>query len=206
MRKVLVFLLLLTLFVDPLVAYNPTDNEVKTALQALMVAAAASMAANQFPVDVIDKKNASYFNDTLFSHLKLTLNEADSGLMRQQILAQKVEPKRVGFLEGLLSSVVRLNPSIEQLRAFLEPQSALKPKEAYFSGHLEANRYASPYFRYEASGSIEVWGERFENRFTLELSFLFPLEGSDAMKIIPKKVSVNQNDFRHVADQLFNNR
>jgi hypothetical protein len=206
MRKVLVFLLLLTLFVDPLVAYNPTDNEVKTALQALMVAAAASMAANQFPVDVIDKKNASYFNDTLFSHLKLTLNEADSGLMRQQILAQKVEPKRVGFLESLLSSVVRLNPSIEQLRAFLEPQSALKPKEAYFSGHLEANRYASPYFRYEASGSIEVWGERFENRFTLELSFLFPLEGSDAMKIIPKKVSVNQNDFRHVADQLFNNR
>ena len=51
-----------------------------------------------------------------------------------------------------------------------------------------------------------MWGERFENRFTLELSFLFPLEGSDAMKIIPKKVSVNQNDFRHVADQLFNNR
>lgn len=206
MRKILAFLLLLTLFVNPLVAYKPTDNEVKTALQALMVAAAASMAANHYSYEVVDKKNASYFNDTLFSHLELTLNEADSGLMRQQILDQKVEIKKTGFFESLLSSIVRLNPSIEQLRAFLEPQSALKPKEAYFSGHLEANRYATPYFRYEASGSMEVWGERFGNRFTLELSFLFPLEGSDAMKIIPKKVSVNQNDFRHVADQLFNNR
>lgn len=206
MRKFIAILLFITLFVYPLVAYTPTDNEVKTALQALMVASAASMAANHYQVEVIDKKNASYFSDTLFSHLELTFNEADSGLMRQQILSQKVEPRKTGFLENLLNSVVRLNPSIEQLRAFLEPQSALKPKEAYFSGQLEAYRYASPYFRYEATGSIEVWGERFENRFTLELSFLLPLEGSDAMKIIPKKVSVNQNDFRHVADQLFNNR
>lgn len=181
----------------------PTEGEVKVALQSILVAAAATMAARNF-TPPLQFEESSYTTDASFSSFRLEMVQADIGLLRSKVLELPPPPPRqMGFLEALLSSVMRVVPDHERLIAYLVPQ-ALMPKEVFFTGTVEALRLASPYpFRYEGSGSLKVSGSRFTSPFPLEFSFMVPLEGPASMAIIPILLSVDGQDYLHVAKALF---
>lgn len=181
----------------------PTDAEVKVALQSVLVAAAATMAARNFSPP-LDFSESQYISDSSMTSFLLRMEQADIGYLREQVLAQPAPaPRQMGFLEALLKNVLQVMPDHERLMAYLVPQ-ALMPKEVQFSGHVEATRLAAPYpFRYEGSGALLVSGSRFSTSFSLEFSFVVPLEGPGTMAIIPVTVQAGGKDFLHVAEGLF---
>ncbi|MFA5513573.1 MAG: hypothetical protein WDA17_01475 [Sphaerochaetaceae bacterium] len=204
MKKIFILIIIVSVSLNSLFSYDPTDAELKVALQALAIATASSMASNNFDKPIFDR-NLTYFNsDTSFSNMELFLNEADIGLLRLTVLQQKApEIKQQGFFATLLSTITSLKPRHEQLVAFLEPHSALLQEEVIISGSLKANRVYTTYFHFNGEGFITVSGKRFNEPFTLELAFTIPLEGKEAFNIIPIKVKSENKEYKEVAQKLF---
>ena len=113
---------------ETLVEHIPTDAEVKVALQSILVAAAASLAAQNLtpPVQFAE---SIFFADGTYSRFSLDMDRADVGYLRRIVLESPVPVARqMGFLEALLTSVVRIIPDHDRLIAYLQPQ-ALREQE-----------------------------------------------------------------------------
>lgn len=181
----------------------PTDAEVKVALQSILVAAAASLAAQNL-TPPIQFAESTFFADGTYSRFSLDMDRADVGYLRRIVLESPMPVARqMGFLEALLTSVVRVIPDHARLIAYLQPQALLE-QEVLLSGHVEAIRLSTPYpFRYEGSGSLDVEGSRFAGPFHMEIEFMIPLEGPSSPSLIPLVVQAGGQDFLHVAQALF---
>jgi len=181
----------------------PTDAEVKVALQSILVAAAASLAAQNLtpPVQFAE---STFFADGTYSRFSLDMDQADVGYLRRIVLESPTPVARqVGFLEALLTSVVRIIPDHARLIAYLQPQALLE-QEVLLTGHVEAIRLSTPYpFRYEGNGSLDVEGSRFAGTFHMEIEFMIPLEGPSSPSLVPLVVLAGGQDFLHVAQALF---
>lgn len=181
----------------------PSDAEVKVALQSVLVAAAASLAAQNLtpPVQFAE---STFFADGTYSRFSLDMDRADVGYLRRVVLESPMPVARqMGFLEALLTSVVRIIPDHARLIAYLQPQ-ALMEQEILLSGHVEAIRLSTPYpFRYEGNGSLDIEGSRFSEPFHMEIEFMIPLEGPSSPSLIPLIVQAGGQDFLHVAQALF---
>lgn len=207
MRKIAYCLVIIVLLLASPVFSNdiplPSDSEVKVALQSVLVAAAATSAAQSLVPPLVFSE-AKLLSDSSFSDFRLTLKDADVGLLRKRILDSPVPPPRqMGFLEALFSAVVPIMPDYSRMVEFLKPQ-ALFEGEVVLSGLVVAVRLSSPYpFRYEGAASFEVSGSRFEQPFSLDFTFVIPLEGPAGSAIIPLRVLANGTDFLHVGKSLF---
>ena len=183
---------------------RPTDAEVKVALQSILVAAAATVAGQGLNPPLLFPES-SYLSDPFYTDVKLTMDKADVGHLRQVVLDSPAPdiPQSAGFLGSLLRSAVPLIPEHAKLVAYLRPQG-LKRGEVVLSGAAGAVRTAATYpFRYEGFGDLVVSGSRFSKAFELRFSFRMPLEGPQASTLIPMTVLANGYDFLHVALALF---
>ena len=181
----------------------PSDTEVKVALQSIIVAAAASLAAQNLTPPV-QFPESTFLADSTYSQFSLDMEKADIGYLRKTVLeSPRPMARQMGFLEALLTSVVHIIPDHSRLIAYLQLQALLE-HEVLLSGHLEAVRLASPYpFRYEGAGELDVGGSRFSVPFHLEIRFMIPLEGPSGSALVPLVVQANGQDFLHVAQSLF---
>ncbi len=182
----------------------PQDNEVKVALQSLLVASAATTASSHLS-DIPSFETAQFVSDATFSQFSLTMDKADIGYLRRVVLESPppAAPRQMGFLEALFTSVIRVIPDYNKMVAYLRPQ-ALMEGEVILTGTMDAIRLAAPYpFRYEGSGSVIVAGSRITEPFTLTFSFIIPLEGPAASSIIPIEIRADGEDFLSVAQSLF---
>lgn len=186
---------------DPLES-SPQEHEVKVALQSILVAAAASAAARELAPLVFEE--ASFVSDSSLSSFFLTLKDADVGSMRRKVLESPAPPPRqMGFLEALISAMMPVFPDYGRMVAYLEVQALLEG-EVVLTGQVEAVRLSTPYpFRYEGRGSMQVAGSRIEEPFSLDFSFVIPLEGPAGSAIIPIRVLANGIDHLAVARALF---
>lgn len=203
-RHILIVLLLVSLLSPAFASgYVPTESEVKVAIRSIIVAAASTMAARNFTPPLVFSESV-FASDGSYASFSLRMQDADVGHLRKEVLALPPPPPRqMGFLEALMSSVIRVVPEHERLIAFLLPQGLL-PQEVYFTGYVKADRYAAPYpFRYEGSGNVAVSGKRFAGDFVLDFSFVVPLEGPDAMVIVPLRITANDTDFLPVMKDFF---
>jgi len=183
---------------------RPNDAEVKVAIQSILVAAAATVAAQGLNPPLLFAES-TYLADPFYTDVKLTMQKADVGHLRQVVLDSPAPdiPQPTGFLSSLLRSAVPLIPEHAKLIAYLRPQG-LKQGEVVLSGAAGAVRTATTYpFRYEGSGDLLVSGSRFSQAFQLQFSFQMPLEGPEASSIIPVTVLANGYDYIHVALALF---
>lgn len=183
---------------------RPTDAEVKVALQSILVAAAATVAGQGLNPPVVFPES-SYLTDPFYTDIKLTMEKADVGHLRQVVMDSPAPdiPQPTGFLGSFLRAAVPLIPEHAKLVAYLRPQG-LKKGEIVLSGMVGAVRTAATYpFRYEGSGALVVSGSRFVQAFQLRFNFRMPLEGPEASAIIPVSVLVNGYDYLHVALALF---
>jgi len=181
----------------------PQPQEVKVALQSVLVAAAATTAAQNLD-SPITFSEAQFISDASFANFSLTLDRADIGYLRRIVLeSPPPAPRQMGFLEALFTSVVRIMPDYYRMIEYLRPQ-ALFEGEVILSGVVEALRLSSPYpFRYEGRGEVLVDGQRFTRPFILDFSFVIPLEGPAGSAIIPLTVHANGLDYLEVAQSLF---
>ena len=181
----------------------PQAQEVKVALQSVLVAAAATTAAQNLDAP-IEFSEARFVSDTAFSSFVLTLDGADIGFLRRVVLeSPPPAPRQMGFLEALFSSVVRILPDYHRMIAYLRPQALLEG-EVILTGVVEALRLSSPYpFRYEGRGEVLVEGGRFTRPFMLDFSFVIPLEGPAGSTIVPLTVHADGLDYIDVAQSLF---
>jgi hypothetical protein len=203
-KKFLAVVFITLIFLNPLYSYEPTEAEVKVALQALVIATTSLMASNNFDYPIFNKNLAYLKNDSSFSNLELFLKDADIGLLRLTVLKQPpLVEKPLGFFATLLNTISSFKPPHSQLITFLEANSGLLEDEIVISGFLKANRLYTNYFHYYAEGSVLVSGIRFEKPFTLELEFTIPLEGKEAFSLIPLKVKSGNKEYKEVASQLF---
>lgn len=200
------FLLWLVLLIaQPVIAesYKPTEREIQVAVLGIMVAAASTMGARtlQPPVEFSQSRLVI---DSTYSDVALVMQQADIGYLREVVLAGPVPPPVQLGLMDLLSR--KLNPfSLDyyQYADFIRPQK-LQPNEMIVSGTVRALRNLDSYpFRYEGSATLHISGMRFSQPMTLELSFTVPLEGPQALMIIPNVLLANEYDFIHVARTLF---
>jgi len=184
--------------------HRPTDAEVKVALQSILVAAAATVAGQGLNPPLVFRES-SYITDPFYTDIRLTMDKADVGHLRQVVLDSPVPdiPQPTGFLGSFLRAAVPLIPEHAKLVAYLRPQG-LKKGEIVLSGTAGAVRTAATYpFRYEGLGDLMVSGSRFSQSFQLLFSFRMPLEGPEASAIIPVSVQGNGYDYLHVALALF---
>lgn len=200
------FLLWLAILIaQPVTAdpYKPTEREIEVAVLGIMVAAASTMGARtlQPPVEFPQSRLVI---DSTYSDVALVMQQADIGHLREVVLAGPVPPPVQLGLMDLLSR--KLNPfSLDyyQYADFIRPQK-LQPDEMIVSGTVRALRNLDSYpFRYEGSATLRISGLRFAQPITLELSFTVPLEGPQALMIIPNVLLANEYDFVHVARTLF---
>ena len=184
-------------------SYLPSDAEVKVALQSVLVAAAATSAAENLVPPLVFQESL-LVSDSSFANFRFTLENADVGLLRKRVLESPAPPPRqMGFLEALFTAVVPLMPDYARMVEFLRPQ-ALSEGEVILTGLIQAVRLASPYpFRYEGAASLEISGSRFNQPFSLDFTFVIPLEGPAGSAIIPLRVLANGTDYIHVARSLF---
>ncbi len=181
----------------------PQVQEVKVALQSVLVAAAATTAAQNLD-SPIEFSEAQFISDSSFSSFVLTMDGADIGYLRRAVLeSPPPAPRQMGFLEALFTSVVRILPDYHRMIAYLRPQALLEG-EVFLTGVVEARRLSSPYpFRYEGRGEVLVEGGRFTRPFTLDFSFVIPLEGPAGSTIVPLTVHADGLDYIDVAQSLF---
>jgi len=181
----------------------PSDGEVKVALQSVLVAAAATVASDNL-VPPLKFEDAAFESDSSFSNFTLVLDHSDVGLLRKRVLeSPSPPPRQMGFLEALFVAVVPILPDYYRMVEFLRPQ-ALGEREIVLTGTLEALRLSTPYpFRYEGRGVVDVTGSRIRSPFTLDFSFVIPLEGPAGSAIIPTRVTANGEDYLDVAKSLF---
>lgn len=183
--------------------YRPSDSEVKVALQAVLVAAAATMGAKtlsppvQFP-------NSTITMDSGFSTAGFVMDKADVGQMLAVVLdSPPPPPVSMGLIDLLRRSLVPFSQNYQDYVAYLKPQQVLE-REIVFSGTIGALRQLQPFpIRYEGNGRLEVYGTRFKQDFVLEFAFSIPLEGVQASKLVPASVLANGYDYLHVAEALF---
>ncbi|MGI6432594.1 MAG: hypothetical protein ACOXZ4_01835 [Sphaerochaetaceae bacterium] len=200
MRTYVVVLLLVVLLFPAFAESTPSEQEVKTAIQSLIVASAVAFAAQNF-TPPLSLAGLEFVGDNGLSSFSLSMEKSDVGSLRLQLINQEPpQPKAGGLFELLFASLI---PSHQLLLSFLRLQ-ALLPEEAYFSGTFAAKRVAAPFpFRYEGGGSFVVSGKRFVKPFTLDFSFRIPLEGPQAFAIVPLSVFANGIDFLPTARALF---
>lgn len=182
---------------------SPSDSEVKVALQSILVAGAATSAAGNLVPPLIFAESI-LDSDSSLANFQLTLDNADVGLLRKTVLeSPQPPPRQMGFLEALFTAVIPLVPDYARMVEFLKPQGLLE-EEVILSGTVEAVRLSYPYpFRYEGIASLEVSGSRFSQPFSLDVTFVIPLEGPAGSAIIPLRVTANGTDYLHVARALF---
>lgn len=200
----ILFLILRTLVSAPLdTDYHPSDLEVKVALQGLIVASSASLAATLL-VEPIKFQESQLSIEGVFASGNLKLERADVATLREAILkAPKGEIPRMGLLEMLRSSVNPFGFSLAQIVSFLELQQVLVG-EIIYSGELFMHRdFKSFPFRYDVGGVVEVSGSRFANPFILAMDLYFPFEGIRANQVIPRSILANNYDYLHVGQALF---
>ena len=207
MHKLALILMILLLVIPSSLIANevalPSDTEVKVALQSILVAAAATVAAQNL-TPPLEFTEAQFIGDGSLSFFALSLQDADVGLLRKIVLESPAPPPRqMGFLEALLTAMVSVLPDYYKMVEFLKPQALLE-QEVILTGTMEAIRLATPYpFRYEGGGTMAVAGSRISTPFTLEFTFVVPLEGPAGSAIIPIRLLANGADYLAVAKSLF---
>ena len=183
--------------------YKPTEREVEVAVLGNMVAAASTMGAGTLQPPV--KFQQSHFvTDSTYGDVSLVMEQADIGYLREVVLAGPVPPPvQLGLMELLSRKLNPFSLDYYQYADFIKPQK-LKPQEMIVSGTVRAVRYVDSYpFRYEGSATLLVSGLRFAQPITLVFSFTVPLEGPQALMIIPNVLLANDYNFIQVARTLF---
>lgn len=204
-RSIAVWLFLFSYVLTPVAAQNhvPSEGEVKVALQSLIVATTATAAGQRFDPPLVFS-DAQFTSDPSISYFMLTLDQCDIGKLRERILAHPLpQVRQMGFLEALFSSMIPLFPDVNRMMNYLRAQ-ALLSEEVIITGSIQAVRLASPYpFRYEGEGSCIISGSRIAEPFSLDISFVMPLEGPALGAIIPTLVLANGEDYLSTAQLLF---
>jgi hypothetical protein len=193
-RSIAVWLFLFSYVLTPVAAQNhvPSEGEVKVALQSLIVATTATAAGQRFDPPLVFS-DAQFTSDPSISYFMLTLDECDIGKLRERVLVHPLpQVRQMGFLEALFSSMIPLFPDVNRMMNYLRAQALL------------SEEVASPYpFRYEGEGSCIISGSRIAEPFSLDISFVMPLEGPALGAIIPTLVLANGEDYLSTAQSLF---
>ena len=203
-RSISVVLLLFCYLLRPAAQSSvPSAGEVKVAMQSLIVATTATVAAQRLDPPLVFEE-ARFISDPSLSYFVLTLDQCDIGNLRERVLAQPLpQVRQMGFLEALFSSMIPILPDFNRMITYLQAQ-ALLAEEVIISGSMQAVRLAAPYpFRYEGSGTFAVSGSRITEPFSLEISFIMPLEGTANGAVIPIQVTANGKEYIDVAQSLF---
>jgi len=202
-KKLVLLLVCIPVYLYGIDSNIPSDKEVEVALQSMLVAGAATFAGQVLTPPLIFAE-AVIVADPAYTMFSLEMEQADIGHLRTRVLQSPVpEFRQMGFLEALLTSVVRIIPDYPKLIAYLKPQG-LYENEVILSGSIKAQRFATPYpFRYEGSASLKVEGSRFRFPFALLIQYVIPLEGPLNSTIIPLVIQANGEDFLDVGRALF---
>lgn len=198
MRKIV-----LLFFIIPSLLFSstPTEKEVELATQAVVLATAIAFDANNFNYKVFEKGEISFNNNLFFTNLTLNMNNSDVGSLRKTIINQdntKIKPTS-SILEVLIPSY----PKHQQLQQFIALNSALGEKEIILDGELTASLKTKDVLGYYGQGTISFDGKRFNKPFKLDVEFVFPLEGTNFLKLQITKALILDVDYSKVIERLF---
>ena len=202
-KRATLLLLISLISLMNLYSLDVPEDDITLAIQSLIVAS-ASVHGLSLLTPPQESNNAFFIKNTNSNEVSLSLNKSDVGLLRTTFLSFPPpvdQPK--GFFEMLLMSVTNLFPNYEFIEMYLQNQH-LSAEEIILNGELSAQRTATTYpFRYEGKGVFRVEGKRISAPFTIDFSFMIPLEGTNRGEIIPSRVFVDGQDVLSIASSVF---
>jgi len=198
MRKIV-----LLLFIIPSLLFSsaPSEKEVELATQAVILATAIAFDANNFNYKVFEKGEISFNNNLFFTNLTLTMNNSDVGSLRKTILNQ--DHSKIKNTSTILEALIPSYPKHQQLQQFIALNTGVGEKEIILDGKLTASLKTKDVLGYYGEGKINFDGKRFNNPFTIDVEFIFPLEGEYFLKLQIPKALILDVDYSKVIERLF---
>ncbi|MDD2406929.1 MAG: hypothetical protein PHU24_10815 [Sphaerochaetaceae bacterium] len=203
-RIIIVFLLVVNGVLWANSVYRPTDNEVNVAVQGIVVAAVATMGAQNLQPPLYFTESR-FYSESFFSYMSLAMNKADVGSLIQTYLASPPPPPAsdLYFVDILKKSLSPFSSDYHEYVNFLQRQK-VKTGEIIYTGKMDGTLMVSAYpFYYEGTATFEVSGSRFAEPFILDFSFTIPMEGPSASLLVPKTLYANGYDYIHIAHSIF---